>query len=77
MVEWTGSLRKFDDLWYTIERIVYGKGQLSGFTSEEIFENLRDKSFFKSPEDLHKFLIENDKKYRLRALETGGWERFW
>jgi hypothetical protein len=77
MVELTANLRKFDDLWYTIERIVYGKGQLSGFTSEEIFENLRDKSFFKSPEDLHKFLIENDKKYRVKALDAGGWERYW
>ncbi len=77
MVEWTGSLRKFDDLWYTIERIVYGKSQLSGFTSEDIYNNLRDKSFFKSPQDLPKFLIENDKKYRVRALDTGGWERYW
>ncbi len=76
MVEVTGSLRKFDDIWYTIEKVVYSRGELSGFTSEDIYDSLRDKSFFKGPEDLNKYLIDNGEKFRLRPAETG-WERFW
>ncbi|NYT02845.1 MAG: hypothetical protein GKC10_08850 [Methanosarcinales archaeon] len=75
--EWTYPMRKFDDIWYTIERIVYGKGSLSGFTSEDIYNNLRDKSIFKDAPELHRFLISNGKKYRVRPAENGTWERVW
>ena len=74
--EVTGSLRKFDDIYYTIERIVYSTEKLRGFTSDEIYENLRDKSFFRDAKDLHQYLIENGGKYRIRMVE-GGWERYW
>lgn len=74
--EVTGSLRKFDDLYYTIERIVYEKESLRGFTTEEIYENLRDKSFFRDVKDFHQFLLENGSKYRIRMTD-GGWERYW
>jgi len=77
MVEWTRGMRKFDDIWYTIERIVYLNDQLSGFTSEQIYENLKDKSFFSGPEELHQFLVNNGRKFRLRVAENGGWERCW
>ena len=50
--EWTFPLRKFDDIYYTIERIVYGKGELKGFTTEDIYNNLRDKRFFQDAQDL-------------------------
>ncbi|MHC1630962.1 MAG: hypothetical protein ACXQT4_01505 [Methanotrichaceae archaeon] len=76
MVEWTRCLRKFDDIWYTIERVVYTRGELSGFTSEEIYNNLRDKSFFKDGEDVQNFLIEKGKKFRIRPVK-GNWERYW
>jgi len=77
MVEWTRGMRKFDDIWYSIERFVYLNNQLSGFTSEQIYESLRDKSFFNSAEDFHHFLIENGRKFRLKVAENGGWERYW
>ncbi len=74
--EITYPLRKFDDLYYSIERIVYGRGQLSGFTSEDIFNNLRDKRIFGSVEHLNRFLMENARKFKIRG--TGGvWERYW
>jgi hypothetical protein len=74
--EVTYPLRKFDDLYYTIERIVYGRGQLGGFTSEDIFNNLRDKSFFGTPENLNRFLMDNAQKYKIRRAD-GTWERYW
>lgn len=74
--EWTKPLRKFDDIWYTIERIVYSTGSLSGFTSEDIYNDLRDKSFFRDAKDLHNFLLINGKKFRIRAKDNG-WERIW
>jgi hypothetical protein len=74
--EVTYPLRKFDDLYYTIERIVYGRSQLGGFTTEDIFNNLRDKSFFETPENLNRFLMANAKKYKIRRTE-GTWERYW
>jgi len=77
MVEWTRGIRKFDDIYYTIERIVYGKNVLSGFTSEDIYNDLRDKSFFVDGADLHHFLVENGNKFKLRPAKDGGWERYW
>jgi hypothetical protein len=74
--EWTRPLRKFDDIYYTIERIVYGQGRLDGFTSEDIYGNLRDRRFFKDALDLHRFLLANAKTYKIRPKD-GGWERFW
>lgn len=76
-VEITKPLRKFDDIYYTIERIVYTQEKLRGFTSEDIYNNLRDKSFFENSEDLHKFLLEKGDKYRIRMSEDGSWERYW
>ena len=63
--EWTYPLRKFDDIYYTIERIVYGKGELKGFTTEDIYNNLRDKRFFRDVQDLNRYLLENGRKYKL------------
>jgi hypothetical protein len=74
--EITYPMRKFDDLYYTIERIVYGRGNLKGFTSEDIYNNLRDKRFFRDAQDLNRFLLENDKKFKIRKA-NGGWERYW
>jgi hypothetical protein len=74
--EVTYPMRKFDDLYYTIERIVYGKGELKGFTTEDIYNNLRDKRFFKDPQDLNRFLIDNQTKFKIRKA-NGGWERYW
>jgi hypothetical protein len=74
--EITYPMRKFDDLYYTIERIVYDKGELKGFTSEDIYNNLRDKRLFKDAQDLNRFLIENKTKYKIRKA-NGGWERYW
>ena len=74
--EITYPMRKFDDLYYTIERIVYSKGELKGFTSEDIYNNLRDRRFFKDAQDLNRFLIENKAKFKIRKA-NGGWERYW
>ena len=74
--EITYPLRKFDDLYYTIERIVYGRGELKGFTSEDIYSNLRDKGLFKDATELQRFMLENGKKYKIRKV-NGVWERYW
>lgn len=74
--EITYPMRKFDDLYYTIERLVYGRVSLKGFTSEDIYNNLRDKRFFKDAQDLNRFLLENDRKFKIRKA-NGGWERYW
>jgi len=74
--EITYPMRKFDDLYYTIERIVYGKGSLKGFTTEDIYNNLRDKRFFSDAQDLNRFLIENERKFKIKRA-NGGWERYW
>jgi hypothetical protein len=74
--EMTYPLRKFDDLYYTIERIVYGRGDLKGFTTEDIYSNLYDKRLFRDAQDLHRFLLENGRKYKLRKI-NGAWERYW
>jgi len=74
--EWTYPLRKFDDIYYTIERIVYGKGDLKGFTTEEIYNSLQDKRFFRDVQDLNNFLRENGQKYKIRKTDDA-WERYW
>ena len=74
--EITYPLRKFDDLYYTVERIVYGKGELSGFTTEDIYNSLRDNRLFNSPQDLDRFLLDNQKKFKIRRA-NGVWERYW
>jgi hypothetical protein len=74
--EWTYPLRKFDDIYYTIERIVYGKGELQGFTTEDIYNNLRDKRFFRDVPDLNRYLLENGRKYKIRKINEA-WERYW
>lgn len=74
--EWTYPLRKFDDIYYTIERIVYGSGNLKGFTTEDIYNNLRDKRFFNDMADLERFLLVNSGKYKIRKT-NGAWERYW
>jgi len=74
--EMTYPLRKFDDIYYSIERIVYGRGSLKGFTSEDIYSNLRDKRFFKDAAALNRFLIENSNKFKIRRAD-GAWERYW
>lgn len=74
--ELTYPLRKFDDLYYTIESIIYGKGRLQGFTTEEIFNSLRDKRLFRDAADLEYFLMDNAKKYKIRKID-GAWERVW
>jgi hypothetical protein len=74
--EMTYPMRKFDDIYYTIERIVYGRGSLKGFTSDDIYSNLRDKRFFKDAAALNRFLIENNRKFKIRRAD-GGWERYW
>ncbi len=74
--EWTYPLRKFDDIYYTIERIVYGSGNLKGFTTEDIYNNLRDKRFFNDVADLERFLLVNSGKYKVRKI-NGAWERYW
>ena len=74
--EITYPLRKFDDLYYTVERIVYEKGELSGFTTEDIYNSLRDNRLFNSPQDLDRFLLDNQKKFKIRRA-NGGWERYW
>ena len=74
--EITYPMRKFDDLYYTIERIVYGRGNLKGFTSEDIYNNLRDKRLFRDAQDLNRFLLDNDKKFKIRKA-NGDWERYW
>jgi hypothetical protein len=74
--EITYPMRKFDDLYYTIERIVYGRGELRGFTTEDIYNDLRDKRFFNGSQDLDRFLIESQKKFKIRRA-NGGWERYW
>jgi len=73
--EWTYPMRKFDDIYYTIEKIVYSKGELKGFTSEDIYNDLRDKRFFRDAQDLHNFLMENGAKYKIRKID-GVWERY-
>lgn len=73
--EWTYPLRKFDDIYYTIERIVYGSGNLKGFTTEDIYNNLRDKRFFNDVADLERFLLVNGGKYKIRKI-NGAWERY-
>ncbi|MBN1324069.1 MAG: hypothetical protein JW986_08785 [Methanotrichaceae archaeon] len=75
-MEWTYPLRKFDDIYYTIERIIYGGGRLSGFTTEEVYDNLRDKSIFRDVTDLNNFLMENGKTFRVRPAGEA-WERIW
>ena len=74
--EWTYPLRKFDDIYYTIVRIVYGKGELKGFTTEDIYNNLRDKRFFRDVQDLNRYLLENGRKYKINKIEVG-WERYY
>ncbi|NPV63568.1 MAG: hypothetical protein HPY61_13265 [Methanotrichaceae archaeon] len=74
--EWTYPMRKYDDIYYTIERIVYSKGDLKGFTTEDIYDNLRDKRFFKSADELQNFLLENGNTYKIRKTD-GVWERYW
>lgn len=74
--ELTYPLRKFDDIYYTIESIIYGKGRLQGFTTEEIFNSLRDKRLFRDAADLEYFLMDNAKKYKIRKID-GAWERVW
>jgi hypothetical protein len=74
--EWTYPMRKYDDIYYTIERIVYGKGDLKGFTTEDIYNNLRDKRFFENADELQNFLLENGNKYKIRKID-GVWERYW
>jgi hypothetical protein len=74
--EWTYPLRKFDDIYYTIERIVYTRGELKGFTSEDIYNNLGDRRFFRDAQDLHRFMMENGRKFRIRRT-NGAWERYW
>jgi hypothetical protein len=74
--ELTYPLRKFDDLYYTIEGIIYGKGSLQGFTTEDIFNSLRDKRLFRDAADLEYFLMDNAKKYKIRKID-GAWERVW
>jgi hypothetical protein len=74
--EITNPMRKFDDLYYTIERIVYGTGNLKGFTSEDIYNTLRDKRFFKDAQELNRFLMDNSNKFKIRRA-NGGWERYW
>jgi hypothetical protein len=74
--EITYPLRKYDDLYYTVERIVYGKGELSGFTTEDIYNSLRDNRLFNSPQDLDRFLLDNQKKFKIRRANDG-WERYW
>ncbi|HOV82454.1 MAG TPA: hypothetical protein PLN19_01760 [Methanothrix sp.] len=74
--EWTYPLRKFDDIYYTIERIVYGRGELKGFSTEDIYNNLWDKRFFTDAQALNRYLMENGAKYKVRKVE-GGWERYY
>lgn len=74
--EWTYPLRKFDDIYYTIESIVYGKGELKGFTTEDIYNNLRDKRFFQDAQDLNRYLLDNGAKYKIRNIEEA-WERYY
>ena len=74
--EWTYPLRTFDDIYYTIERIVYGKGELKGFTTEDIYNNLRDKRFFNDVQDLNRYLLENGRKYKIRKIDEA-WERYY
>jgi hypothetical protein len=74
--EMTYPLRKFDDIYYSIERIVYGRGSLKGFTTDDIYSNLRDKSFFSDAAALDRFLMENAGKFKIRRSD-GGWERYW
>ncbi|NMC10399.1 MAG: hypothetical protein GYA39_05420 [Methanothrix sp.] len=69
-------MRKFDDIYYTIERIVYGKGELMGFTTEDIYNNLRDRRFFRDAQDLDKYLLENGRKYKIRKTDNV-WERYY
>jgi hypothetical protein len=74
--EWTYTMRKFDDIYYAIERVVYGRGDLKGFTTEDIYNSLWDKRFFNGVDDLHRFLIENGNRYKIRKID-GAWERYW
>lgn len=74
--EVTYPLRKFDDIYYTIEKIVYSQGNLKGFTTEDIYNNLRDKRFFRDAQDLNRFLMENARKYKIRKANNA-WERYW
>jgi len=75
--EWTYPLRKFDDIYYAIERIVYGKGELKGFTTDDIYNNLRDKRFFKDAQDMNRYLLENGRKYKIQKIEGEVWERYY
>ncbi|MCJ7444391.1 MAG: hypothetical protein MUO26_07675 [Methanotrichaceae archaeon] len=74
--EWTYPFRKFDDIYYTIERIIYDKGSLQGFTTEEIYNDLRDKRLFRDAADLEYFLMDNARKYKIRKT-NGTWGRVW
>ncbi len=74
--EWTFPLRKFDDIYYTIERIVYSRGELKGFTTEDIYNNLRDKRIFKDVAELDRFMLDNGRKYKIRKINAA-WERYW
>lgn len=74
--EWTYPLRKFDDIYYTIERIVYSRGELKGFTTEDIYNNLRDKRLFKDVAELDRFMLDNGSKYKIRK-NNAAWERYW
>ncbi|HPT19699.1 MAG TPA: hypothetical protein PLJ25_06515, partial [Methanothrix sp.] len=66
----------FDDIYYTIERIVYGKGELKGFSTEDIYNNLRDRRFFNDAQELNRYLMDNGAKYKIRRTE-GVWERYY
>jgi len=74
--ELTYPMRKYDDIYYSIERIVYGRGSLQGFTTEDIYNNLRDKRLFRDAADLDYFLMNNAMKYKIRKM-NGNWERVW
>jgi hypothetical protein len=74
--EWTYPLRKFDDIYYTIERIVYGKGELKGFSTDDIYNNLRDRRFFQDAQDLNRYLLDNGAKYKIKKTDEF-WERYY
>ncbi|MDM7912512.1 MAG: hypothetical protein QUS09_05380, partial [Methanotrichaceae archaeon] len=59
-----------------IERIVYSRGELKGFTTEDIYNNLRDKRFFTDATELQNYMLENGKKFKIRKI-NGVWERYW
>ena len=63
------SLRKFDDIYYTIERIVYAKGELKELHQRRYLQQPARQALFNDVQDLNRYLLENGRKYKIRKTD--------